>query len=65
MLNLHVPPLRERPGDILPLAQFFLGRACAQASGADAAVAGRLRGHAGQPLVGNIRQLQNVDLFGP
>jgi sigma-54-specific transcriptional regulator len=23
--TLHIPPLRERPGDILPLAQYFLG----------------------------------------
>src|ERR1700689_3417797 len=23
--SLHIPPLRERPGDILPLAQYFLG----------------------------------------
>ena len=61
VLNLHVPPLRERPGDILPLAQFFLGRACAQASRApmrlsQAACAAMLA----NPWVGNIRQLQNV-----
>jgi sigma-54 dependent transcriptional regulator len=23
--TLHIPPLRERPGDILPLAQYFIG----------------------------------------
>lgn len=61
VLNLQVPPLRERPGDILPLAQFFLSRACAQASRAPmrlspAASAAML----GNPWVGNIRQLQNV-----
>lgn len=58
VLNLHVPPLRERPGDILPLAQFFLVRACAQASRApmrlsQAACAAMLA----NPWVGNIRQL--------
>lgn len=61
VLNLHVPPLRERPGDILPLAQFFLSRACAQASRppirlSQAACAAML----GNPWIGNIRQLQNV-----
>lgn len=61
VLNLHVPPLRERPGDILPLAQTFISRACAQASrplmrlspSASAALAGN-------PWIGNVRQLQNV-----
>jgi len=61
VLNLHVPPLRERPGDILPLAQFFLVRACAQAARpllrfSPAASAAML----GNPWVGNVRQLQNV-----
>lgn len=61
VLNLQVPPLRERPGDILPLAQFFLSRACAQASRppmrlSPAASSAML----GNPWVGNIRQLQNV-----
>jgi len=61
VLNLHVPPLRERPGDILPLAQFFLSRACAQASRpvmrlSQTACAAMLS----NPWVGNVRQLQNV-----
>lgn len=61
VLNLHVPPLRERPGDILPLARDFLARACAQA----ARPALRLSPAAGaalqvDPWVGNVRQLQNV-----
>nr|MBL8411189.1 sigma-54-dependent transcriptional regulator [Dechloromonas sp.] len=61
VLTLHVPPLRERPGDILPLAQFFLGRACAQAARplmrlSQAACAAMLT----NPWIGNIRQLQNV-----
>jgi TyrR family helix-turn-helix protein len=61
VLTLHVPPLRERSGDILPLAQFFLSRACAQASRplmrfSPAACAAMLT----NPWVGNVRQLQNV-----
>ena len=61
VLTLHVPPLRDRSGDILPLAQFFLSRACAQASRppmrfSPAACAAMLT----NPWVGNVRQLQNV-----
>ena len=61
VLNLQVPPLRERPGDILPLAHAFLSRACAQASRppmrlSQAACAAMLA----NPWVGNVRQLQNV-----
>lgn len=61
VLQLQMPPLRERPEDILPLAQVFLERACAQIGrprpriGADAAAA--LLAH---PWTGNVRQLQNV-----
>jgi DNA-binding NtrC family response regulator len=31
VLPLHVPPLRERRADILPLARYFLKRACVEA----------------------------------
>ena len=61
VLNLHMPALRERPGDILPLADTFLARACAQA----ARPAMRLSPAAKAALlandwVGNVRQLQNT-----
>lgn len=61
VLNLHMPALRERPGDILPLAQLFLARACAQAGRPPM----RLTQDACAALLanawaGNIRQLQNV-----
>lgn len=61
VLTLHMPPLRERPGDILPLAQFFLARACAQAARplmrlSSAACAALLA----STWPGNVRQLQNV-----
>jgi sigma-54-specific transcriptional regulator len=57
---LHLPPLRERTGDILPLADHFLrvhGKAVGRplSIGPDAAV--RL---AAYPWPGNIRQLENV-----
>jgi TyrR family helix-turn-helix protein len=61
VLTLHMPSLRERAGDILPLAQFFLARACAQAARpvirlSPAACAALLI----DPWIGNVRQLQNV-----
>lgn len=61
VLNLHMPSLRERTDDILPLAQYFLERACAQAGRpqmrlSPAASAALLV----NPWVGNVRQLQNV-----
>jgi TyrR family helix-turn-helix protein len=61
VLQLHVPPLRERTEDIVPLAEVFLSRACAQTGRSKA----RLSAAAGaalltNPWVGNVRQLQNV-----
>jgi transcriptional regulator of aroF, aroG, tyrA and aromatic amino acid transport len=61
VLQLQVPPLRERTEDIVPLAEVFLSRACAQTGRSKA----RLSAAAGaalltNPWVGNVRQLQNV-----
>ena len=61
VLNLRMPPLRERTGDILPLAKALLARACAQAGQR----AMRLTPQACAALEanvweGNVRQLQNV-----
>lgn len=61
VLQLHVPPLRERSEDIVPLAEVFLARACAQTgrppARLSAAAAAALLSN---PWVGNVRQLQNV-----
>jgi two-component system, response regulator FlrC len=59
---LHLPALRERPDDILPLAQYFLSRPVAGAAPAHAytltpPAAQRLMQHA---WPGNIRELENV-----
>jgi len=60
--TLHIAPLRERPGDILPLAQYFLGvygerlglkGPTLSAEAVDALV----RGHS---WPGNTRELENV-----
>ncbi|MDD2880557.1 MAG: sigma 54-interacting transcriptional regulator [Rhodoferax sp.] len=61
VLHLNLPPLRERTEDILPLAQVFLERACAQTGRSRV----RLSKAAGTALLanlwlGNVRQLQNV-----
>ena len=61
VLHLHVPPLRERPGDILPIAQAFLSRACTQASRPPMRLSpGACAVLQANPWVGNVRQLQNV-----
>ncbi|MBT8769557.1 sigma-54-dependent transcriptional regulator [Metapseudomonas boanensis] len=61
VLNLMVPPLRERGNDILLLAEHFLRQACAQIQRPPCRLA-----PATHPLLlgnrwsGNVRQLQNV-----
>ncbi len=60
VVAVTVPPLRERPDDILPLAQYFLDTFAAQYEkaacclSAEAQIA--LRRH---PWAGNVRELQN------
>ncbi|AUX41304.1 Fis family transcriptional regulator [Sorangium cellulosum] len=59
--TLAVPPLRERPGDIVPLARYFLAT-CARRLAATPAV---LAASAAEPLLahgwpGNIRELEHV-----
>ncbi|MDX1571793.1 MAG: nitrogen regulation protein NR(I) [Xanthomonadales bacterium] len=61
VVHIHVPPLRERGGDILLLARHFLGRA-ARESGLDPK---SLSADAEQTLLehpwrGNVRELENL-----
>ncbi|MFL1464099.1 sigma 54-interacting transcriptional regulator [Roseococcus sp. DSY-14] len=61
VVNLRIPPLRERPGDVLPLAQHFAQRYAA-ANGLPArplspGAQGRLLAH---PWPGNVRELENA-----
>ena len=61
VLSVHIPALRDRSSDILPLARALLARACVQAGHA----AMRLTPAAAEALLanpwpGNVRQLQNV-----
>jgi sigma-54 dependent transcriptional regulator len=60
--SLHIPPLRERPGDILPLAQYFLGVYGERLGLKDPALSEEaidvlVSGH---PWPGNTRELENV-----
>ena len=59
-ISIHLPPLRERREDILPLANSFLRRFAAQAGrnlgGYSPAAQEKLRGY---DWPGNVRQLQN------
>ena len=61
IVPLSVPPLRERPEDILPLARYFVHR-CAErlqlpVSGLTPAAERALRRH---PWPGNVRELENT-----
>jgi len=57
---LQIPPLRERPGDILPLARHFLARHAAamrRTARLDAGAEALLQAHA---WPGNVRELENT-----
>lgn len=61
VITLKIPSLRERPGDILPLARYFLDRYAAANGLGDK----RLSGAAQAQLTrygwrGNVRELQNI-----
>src|SRR4249919_1908350 len=53
VIELRLPPLSERPGDIVPLAEHFLGAGKALDAGARAALARH-------PWPGNVRELKNI-----
>ncbi|MBL8733693.1 MAG: sigma-54-dependent Fis family transcriptional regulator [Planctomycetes bacterium] len=55
VIAVEVPPLRERPEDVLPLAQFFLQREGRKHLGP--AAAALLQAY---PWPGNVRELQNA-----
>jgi two-component system response regulator AtoC len=61
VIEIRVPPLRERPDEILPLAEFFLQRYarrfCRPMLRPSPAFRAALRIH---PWPGNVRQLENI-----
>jgi len=61
VVEVHVPPLRERPEDILPLAEHFVGRSCERFGLEER----RLSQHARDQLLagrwpGNVRELEHA-----
>ena len=61
VVNIHMPPLRERPADIMPLAEYFAQK-YATANGLPekhfgAAALGQLKSHHWR---GNVRELENT-----
>ncbi len=60
VIRIEVPPLRERPEDLPPLLDLFLGRASARAGrpvvGISAAALKQLQAY---PWPGNVREVQN------
>jgi len=61
VVSIHMPPLRERPADIVPLAEYFakkyaLANGLPERALSDAA-AGRLQAHFWR---GNVRELENT-----
>jgi DNA-binding NtrC family response regulator len=57
-LVLHLPPLRERPGDVAPLAERFLQEAAAEAGKRVSLSEAALRALESHPWPGNVRELQ-------
>ena len=57
VMEIHIPPLRERPEDILPLATHFIGQFSQQKSRFSATVVAGLTRYA---WPGNVRELRNA-----
>ena len=60
-IHIHVPPLRKRPEDIMPLANYFLAEMCSR----NDRPVNRFSGEAEKALLsyswpGNVRELQNM-----
>ncbi len=61
VISLHLPPLRERPGDILPLVELHLRRASARLGRPVPSLSSDVRVLLEQHYwPGNVRELQNV-----
>jgi DNA-binding NtrC family response regulator len=61
VFRVTIPPLRERPADVLPLARFFLADLAARAGKAITGLSpGTERRLAAYAFPGNVRELRNV-----
>jgi len=63
VVTIGIPPLRERPGDIAPLAAHFVGKYAGQVNGPESGTprlsAGALQEMQSHPWKGNVRELEN------
>ena len=57
---LHLPPLRDRPADILPLAERLVDRYCAEGQGRPVLTAAAKQALQAHQWPGNVRELDNV-----
>jgi len=57
VLEIHVPPLRERREDVLPLAELFMGQLAADSLRFDSEATAALEAHS---WPGNVRELRNA-----
>jgi transcriptional regulator with GAF, ATPase, and Fis domain len=63
--QLHIPPLRERAEDILPLAEYFLQELAGKRGQRVAQLSGEARRFLlGNSWVGNVRELENAMEWG-
>jgi two-component system nitrogen regulation response regulator GlnG len=60
VVPIHLPPLRERTGDVEPLARHFLRRAAEEGLPARRLSAEAAELLAAQPWRGNVRELRNL-----
>lgn len=61
VIPLRIPPLRERPADIIPLSEYFLKKYSAEnGSVVDSLALESLKKLREYPWPGNVRELQNV-----
>jgi Nif-specific regulatory protein len=61
VVALRVPPLRERPEDVLPLAHYFIDRAATRCGRAVSGISPEAQRYlAGYPWPGNVRELENA-----
>ncbi|HEY6990836.1 MAG TPA: sigma-54 dependent transcriptional regulator [Bryobacteraceae bacterium] len=61
VIHLHIPPLRERPADILPIATALIGRLARQYNRpVPELTAGAVAYLHQQPWLGNVRELRNA-----
>ncbi len=61
VVPIHLPPLRERKEDILPLAEYFLEQLCLENQKTHKTLSNAARQHLlDYPWPGNIRELANV-----